>query len=141
MAGTRSKYARFLVRLGSTEALMTTFMPRIIVGLALAAIVASGAQAKRVGAVVPTFDVTPSCRTGVNEGVRNDIKTCLDSEKNARDELVKQWNDFPPADRTLCTQASSMGGSPSYTELITCLEMQRDVRVLNERAARDGVKR
>jgi hypothetical protein len=105
----------------------------MVLGCVFAATVAGGAQAATVGAAVPTFDVTPSCRTGVTEGVRNDIKTCLDSEKNARDQLVKQWNDFPQADRTLCTQASSMGGSPTYTELITCLEMQRDVKVLNQR--------
>jgi hypothetical protein len=115
---------------------MTTFMPRIshlVLGCIFAATALSGAQAASIGAAVPTFDVTPSCRTGVSEGVRNDIQTCLDSEKNAREQLVKQWNDFPPTDRTLCTQASSMGGSPTYTELITCLEMQRDVRVLNQR--------
>jgi hypothetical protein len=120
---------------------MTTYISHMVLGIAFAASVASGAQAARVGASVPTFDVTPSCRTGVTEGIRNDIKTCLDSEQKAREQLVAQWNDFPQADRTLCTQASSMGGSPTYTELITCLEMQRDVRVLNQRMAREGQKR
>jgi len=115
----------------------TLFIPRVVFGFAVAATMVNGAQAATVGAAVPTFDVTPSCRTGVTEGVRNDIKTCLDSEKNAREQLVKQWNDFPAADRTLCTKASSMGGSPTYTELITCLEMHRDVRVLNQNPSRE----
>jgi len=38
--------------------------------------------------------------------------------------------DVPAADRTLCTQTATMGGTASYVELITCLEMRRDVAKL-----------
>ena len=55
-------------------------------------------------------------------------KNCLDSEPAIRDELVKQWSSFSPADKTACTNESKMGGESSYTELLTCLEMARDVR-------------
>jgi hypothetical protein len=44
--------------------------------------------------------------------------------------LVKQWSTFMPADKTSCVNESRMGGESSYTELITCLEMARDVRAL-----------
>jgi hypothetical protein len=37
------------------------------------------------------------------------------------------WVDVPVADRTLCTQTATTGGTASYVELITCLEMKRDV--------------
>ena len=117
---------------------MTTVVPRLVLGFVLVAAAPGTPYAANDG--VPDFDVTPSCRTGVKEGVRNDIQTCIDSEKNARAQPVKQWSDFLAADRTLCTKASSMGGSATYTELITCLEMRRDVRVLNQnqRMARDA---
>ena len=38
--------------------------------------------------------------------------------------------EFTPADRTSCVNEARMGGESSYTELLTCLEMARDVRVM-----------
>jgi hypothetical protein len=61
-------------------------------------------------------------------------KDCLDSEQSTRDELVKQWSSFTPADKTACTNEAKMGGESSYTELLTCLEMARDVRTLQKEA-------
>ena len=39
-------------------------------------------------------------------------------------------SEFGPADRDLCTRLSRTGGSPTYTELLVCLEMARDARKL-----------
>jgi hypothetical protein len=47
-----------------------------------------------------------------------------------RDQLVKQWAKFDRADKTSCVNESEMGGESSYTELLTCLEMARDVRAM-----------
>ena len=105
-----------------------TRIPCLLLGLAFAAAAAGAGEAASAG--VPEFNVKSSCRTGIEQGVRKDVQKCLDSEQNARDLLVKQWNEFSQADRTLCTQASSIGGSPTYTELITCLEMRRDAKAL-----------
>jgi hypothetical protein len=109
----------------------TAASPFFAFGLALLAM--AGAPASAADAV-PTFNVTPSCRTGVDQGIRKDIQSCIDSENNSRALLVRQWDEFDAADRALCTKASSMGGSPTYTELITCLEMRRDVKKLDQRA-------
>ena len=38
-------------------------------------------------------------------------------------------------DRTHCVNELVMGGDLSYTELITCLEMARDVRAMREQQA------
>jgi hypothetical protein len=59
-------------------------------------------------------------------------KNCLQSEQGVRDELVKQWSSFLPADKTSCVNEARMGGESSYTELLTCLEMARDVRAMRE---------
>jgi len=121
---------------------MTNSIARLVLGFALAAaMVGTGMAANRgatAGGGVPTFDVRPSCKTGVDAGIRKDIQGCLDSENNARADLVKRWNDFASADRTLCINAASTGGSATYTELITCLEMLHDAKALKQKEARDN---
>jgi hypothetical protein len=48
-----------------------------------------------------------------------------------RDQLVKEWSTFAAPDKVACTKESRTGGEASYTELLTCLEMARDVRAIN----------
>jgi hypothetical protein len=79
---------------------------------------------------VPRLDVTPTCRPLDKTDMMLDEKRCRQIENDARDQLVRQWTDFPAADRTLCTQTASMGGTASYVMLITCLEMKRDIAKL-----------
>jgi hypothetical protein len=78
---------------------------------------------------VPQLDVAKACRAsaGADVGIKYDADRCLKSENDARDQLKTQWANFPAADRSLCTQTATMGGTASYVELITCLEMKRDV--------------
>ena len=77
---------------------------------------------------VPKLDFTPSCRASADGilGVKQDIDSCIQSENAARDEATKQWNSFSAADRASCTRLTTMSGSGTYTELITCLEMKRE---------------
>jgi|ERR1051325_375393 hypothetical protein len=83
---------------------------------------------------VPTLDVTPTCRPIANDrSFAIDTDRCFKTEREARDQLTREWENFPAADRTLCTQTATMGGAPSYVELITCLEMKRDVAQLPNR--------
>ena len=81
---------------------------------------------------VPAFNVEPSCRQAASGdiGIKQDLSVCLDDEKSAREQLVKEWSGFASADRSLCTRLSSTGGAPTYTELLVCLEMARDARKL-----------
>jgi hypothetical protein len=96
---------------------------------------------------VPTLNVDQVCQGIAQQGgvtfhdaaIGEERQNCLDSEKAIRDQLVKEWPSFAPADKTACTNESRMGGESSYTELLTCLEMARDVRTMhsdqaNERA-------
>jgi hypothetical protein len=87
---------------------------------------------------VPTLDVDQVC-TGIAEqggvtfhdsAVGQEKKDCIDSEHAIRDELAKQWSSFNASDKVHCTNESLMGGESSYTELLTCLEMARDVRTM-----------
>jgi hypothetical protein len=79
---------------------------------------------------VPSWDVTTSCRGAAEAGFGQDananVKQCLDSEQRAREQLTKDWSTFPAADRVKCVKTQTF--SPTYTELATCLEMNRDLR-------------
>jgi hypothetical protein len=87
---------------------------------------------------VPTLNVEQVCSGIAQQGgvtfhdqqVGQEKKDCLDSEQTIRDQLVKQWSSFNAVDRTACTNEARMGGDSSYTELLTCLEMARDVRTM-----------
>ena len=78
---------------------------------------------------IPRLDVAGACRAaaGADIGIKYDADRCLKSENDARDQLRAQWANYPAADRSLCTQTATMGGTASYVELITCLELKRDV--------------
>ena len=86
----------------------------------------SAAQA----ADVPTLEVERMCReaAAADRSINYDVKRCVDTEHAARDQLARQWHDFPATDQRECTAVATMGGSASYVQLITCLELNRDVR-------------
>ena len=78
---------------------------------------------------VPAFDAKETCQATEVAAVfsgRN-LDTCINSEEATRDQLKKSWSEFSAADRAECVSASKIGGLPSYVELLTCLEMERDV--------------
>jgi len=91
---------------------------------------------------VPILNVEQVCQGIAQQGgvsfhdtdIAVEKKNCLDSEKAIREELVKEWSSFTAADKVACTNESKMGGESSYTELLTCLEMARDVRTMNSDA-------
>lgn len=83
---------------------------------------------------VPTFDVERSCRGAAVQAVPgSSIEICLRKEREARDDLDREWARFSPADKSTCVPLSTAGGGATYTELLTCLEMTRDARNLRER--------
>jgi hypothetical protein len=86
-------------------------------------------------AEVPTLDVSPTCRP-MDAGDKTfaiDTDRCFKTEREAREQLAREWTKFPADDRSLCTQAATMGGMASYVALITCLEMKRDAAKLQDR--------
>jgi hypothetical protein len=83
---------------------------------------------------VPVFDVDSHCRTIARRtGVSEDRAACLQDEQTAKAQLVREWAQFTPADKSHCVQLSTLGGDPIYTDLLTCLELERDARKLREK--------
>ncbi|HTT47753.1 MAG TPA: hypothetical protein VMG39_07075 [Pseudolabrys sp.] len=108
------------------------FLP---IALALSAQLMMPARADNV----PVLNVEQVCEGIAQQGgvtfrdpqIAQEKKDCLDSEQSIRNELVKSWSSFSPSDKVHCTNESLMGGESSYTELLTCLEMARDVRAMH----------
>jgi hypothetical protein len=87
---------------------------------------------------VPTFKVEAHCRFIASRvGSSEDMQVCLQKEREARNELLRQWAQFAPADKSHCLALSTAGTDPTYSELLTCLEVQRDARLARERDAQD----
>jgi hypothetical protein len=50
-------------------------------------------------------------------------------EAKAKAALQANWATFPAGDRAVCATTAGMG-TPSYVELLTCLQMDADARKL-----------
>jgi len=62
-------------------------------------------------------------------------ETCLRKEREAQEQLRQKWATFRASDRSYCTKLASLGGVPSYVELLTCLDVaQSAARVRGENA-------
>ncbi|MGA8494461.1 MAG: hypothetical protein WB764_03200 [Xanthobacteraceae bacterium] len=87
---------------------------------------------------LPVLDVLPVCRGIISQGAAPlqagdrsvTLKQCLDAEQAGRETMKNEWSTFSAADKKHCIAEATMGGESSYTELVTCLEMARDVRKL-----------
>ena len=79
---------------------------------------------------LPVFDVKPECRAA--ESVMPDQK-CLGDEQDARVALEGKWSSFVDGDRGHCIGETTAGGSPSYVDLLTCLELTSEARQLEKK--------
>jgi hypothetical protein len=71
----------------------------------------------------------------LEEGLRQtSFQQCVQSEQATRDEIKKAWSSFSASDKSHCVALAKTGGESSYTELLTCMEMARDVRKLHSDA-------
>ena len=87
---------------------------------------------------VPTIDIKKTCQVAASVMVslmggtttEQDVNACLDSEQKARDQLVKDLATYASADKVQCMRTGVY--LPSYVEWLTCLEMERDVRKMQQ---------
>lgn len=106
----------------------------ILIGIAAAALSVQIHAA--IADEVPNFDARKSCKADVqafqgNASGQASSTGCLRDEENARTTLVSQWTQFAPDSRARCVRMVSDGAaSQSYVELLTCLQMAKDVKGL-----------
>ena len=89
---------------------------------------------------IPNFDLHPVCRgiaemasdPGERGGPDLTFNQCIKSEQTIRETtLAQQWSTFARSDREECVQDTMGGGLPSYSDLLTCLQMAEDARKFN----------
>ena len=76
---------------------------------------------------VPDLDIKTSCsdaqKFSSGSGDKNTAyKGCMQDEMSAKGELAKRWSSFKGKDKQDCVE-QSRNPSPSYVEVLTCLEM------------------
>jgi hypothetical protein len=95
--------------------------------ISISMIVLSSQLVMPVADGVPMFDVARSCKLDVAAtaglSVDQSIKSCVNDEQKAKQQLTSQWSKFPAPSRASCTSQESIGGTPSYVSLQTCLQL------------------
>jgi hypothetical protein len=81
---------------------------------------------------VPSVDIARSCKLDVAAAtglsVDQSMKSCVNEENRARQQLTSQWSKLPAAGKASCVPQESIGGTPSYVSLLTCLQMGQWIR-------------
>jgi hypothetical protein len=78
----------------------------------------------------PVLQVGTSCEAAGRGAVvlgRNK-EACLADETAAQDTLKQNWAKYAANDKTSCIGMTTTGGPASYVELLSCLEIMRDAR-------------
>jgi hypothetical protein len=82
---------------------------------------------------VPSLNVEASCHYADDAGIERNMNRCLLDERSARDELGRKWSEYPVSYRSQCARYVSRSGGGTYTDLLTCVEMNVHAHELSER--------
>jgi hypothetical protein len=91
---------------------------------------------------LPKFDTSKSCQAAFAAYTGADkarYETCLAEEKDAGAQISSTWAQWPPRDRAHCAQLAALGGTPSYVEMLTCLQIARDTKTLPDSIKKSGI--
>ena len=84
---------------------------------------------------IPRFDIEKICRSAqaLTEEDRNPVQTCMKDEADAERQLRAIWRSADSAHRATCAAETRIGGSPSYVDVLTCLELAQGVPPATQR--------
>jgi len=113
--------------------LLTGFLLMLLADAAYATEQRSAARTRSTDAGVPTYNIDAICRGAASmahlleTNAPDNAQNCRADEHSARQQVAQQWTQFDAADRIMCDGAAQSGTvEPTYTELMTCLEVARD---------------
>ena len=98
---------------------------RLTIGLAAALTFGTTTVCLAERARLPTIDFHKICReihaaAGESHGT---VSGCIASEREAHDQIVKEWHSFPASARSMCIRPNAF--MPTYVRWLTCLELHR----------------
>jgi hypothetical protein len=82
----------------------------------------------------PRFDSAAGCKAAsqINQSldlsVSQDYQACMKDEDAARQELNQDWAKYDAKERTRCVGQTTVGGFPSYVEVVECLRVTVDLK-------------
>ncbi|MBV9138198.1 MAG: hypothetical protein JO357_14165 [Hyphomicrobiales bacterium] len=96
------------------------------VALVASLLVATAAQAGSP----PKLDINATCRRAqpLSGGEKSAFRGCVDDERQAQKELAKLWSSFKASAQSNCLEVTRIGGAPSYVELVTCLQLDKQAQ-------------
>jgi hypothetical protein len=74
---------------------------------------------------LPRLDVEATCRAAPRLLAEdaNPFDGCMRDERDAQRQLQEMWSGAAAAHRQACAEEAQIGGSPSYVDMLTCLQM------------------
>lgn len=115
-----------------------------IIGLALLAssavltmaVASATAQQQRPNTVdqPPSLSIEAGCHEieRLDPMKRITFESCMQQEQDGLATLKEQWHTFSATDRTHCLNLTKSGASPSYVELLTCLQTASEAREIQK---------
>ena len=88
---------------------------------------------------IPKLNIDPVCH-GIAQQASNPTEKgdpdlafaqCVQNENTMEKKLSSEWSTFMQSEKANCIGEETSVSLPSYTDLVTCLEMARDARALN----------
>jgi hypothetical protein len=67
---------------------------------------------------------------GLTDNPKQDLDSCIGDEQAARDQLTKDWANYPALAKSTCINPNEY--LPGYVEWQACIEMTRDVITLRK---------
>jgi hypothetical protein len=76
----------------------------------------------------PRFNIEATCRAapGLLSQDADPFVGCVRDERAAEASLIRQWASFRGDHRRNCVAETQIGGSPSYADVLTCVQMAAD---------------
>ncbi len=95
---------------------------------------------------VPLIDVERTCKAtaatdkAMNLDLPQSVENCMRDEHNAQEQLVAVWSAYPAPTRDRCFQEATIGGTGSYVDLLTCMQMADPTKLSPAPALRGASK-
>jgi hypothetical protein len=75
------------------------------------------------------LDTTQTCHaaSSLNLADGQTFAACMRDELAAKEQTAKNWTSYSATARSRCAVEATIGGSPSYADLFTCLDIAREL--------------
>jgi hypothetical protein len=86
----------------------------------------------------PRFDIDATCRAAprLMPSETDVYQSCVQDETEARNQLERRWASFNDGQRQECVRVTNDGGSPSYVDVLACMEVAAGIPASMPRRSR-----